>query len=79
VGKSLQELTTAYMAIEGVLRSALISQATRDKLEMFLSDLEKDIAKALRERIHSREDESSAADRASVSCELPPELASSQK
>jgi hypothetical protein len=40
------------MAIEHILRSPLISQTTRDKLEGYLSELEKEIAQAMHEQLH---------------------------
>jgi hypothetical protein len=51
VEKLLQGLTRDYLAIEGVLRSPSISPTTRQKLEGFLSELDKEIAQALREHL----------------------------
>jgi hypothetical protein len=48
----VQELTKAYFAIEGVLRSPLISPTTREKLEGFLTQLDTEIAAALKKQIH---------------------------
>jgi hypothetical protein len=47
VTKNLPELTRAYGAIEGLLRSPLLSQETRKMLEGFLAELDREIALAM--------------------------------
>jgi hypothetical protein len=48
VTKSLPDLTRAYTAIEGLLRSQLLSEETRKMLERYLAELDLDITKAMR-------------------------------
>lgn len=62
---SLKELTNAYIAVEGLLRSPLLTDATRRGLEFFLIELDKEIVGIIRKRMNHRDDnqnESKAAD-----------------
>jgi hypothetical protein len=54
------ELTKAYFAIEGVLRSPLISPTTREKFEGFLTQLDIEIAEAIKNQIHDTDSDMAA-------------------
>jgi hypothetical protein len=52
LSKSLIDLRNAYLALDALLKSRLLSSATRKKLEDALLMIEKEAAKEMRE--HSR-------------------------
>ena len=58
--KSLPELTRAYTAIEGLLRSRLLSEDTRTMLERYLAELDLDIASAMRAKRNGKEPDMAA-------------------
>ncbi len=59
---SLQELTRAYIAVEGLLRSPLLSETTRQQLELFLVELDMQIVEAMRKQMKEPRPSDAAAD-----------------
>ena len=57
---SARELTNAYLAARDLLENELVTEPTRRQLRLFLTELDKDIAEAVRNRFNRRD--SSAAD-----------------
>jgi hypothetical protein len=51
VSDRLKELTQAYVAVEGLLRSQLLSDLTRQQLERFLVELDRDIVEFIRNKL----------------------------
>ena len=60
--KSLLDLTNAYLAVEGLLKSDLLSDETRSRLRKVLKLLDKESAKLLREHAEHDKQHSQAAD-----------------
>ncbi len=56
--KSLLNLTNAYLAVEGLLKSDVLSADTRRKLEKTLKLLDKEAAKLMREHADRQKDHS---------------------
>jgi len=59
--RSLLDLTNAYLAVEALLKSDLLSQETRHKLEKTLKLLDKESNKLMREYAEKQKEQGQAA------------------
>ena len=62
LNRSLLDLTNAYLAVEALLQSDLLSAGTRRRLQRTLALLDKESAKLMREYAERDEARSQAAD-----------------
>jgi hypothetical protein len=62
VSKTLHDLTKAYLAVDGLLKSPLISFSTRRSLQVFLVELDQDIVRLMKAEIKDHPTRDEAAD-----------------